>query len=886
MTLRSLLMLSGAALVLAGVEVGAAEIRGRATDVSGGALAGARVVLENLATGAQAVTTTDAEGRYEFGGLSVGPYRAMAVAAGFSEAAQAVSLASETQDSEVNFSLALGHLQASVTVTATRTARDTLAVPLRAESIGREQMRSANPGSTGELMVQAPGITPVANGPFQMRPRLRGLDSTRVLILVDGERLNNARTATDRAGVEVGLVDASSVESVEVVSGSGSVLYGTDALSGTINIVTLRPHLADSFRVTGGLDGYYTSNERGRRGAFSLGASGPRLALIFAGGLDEFDDYRSGGEDGSLLEDSFPLHASGQVKRQDTIDSNFPPFSFGAFPDPFNAPYRRTSTLIPNSGARGNHWNAAGLLSLRETQSVRVKFLHREARDVGFPDFQQPQFFQGITLPFSRLDKASASYEIQSITPWFARMKATVYSQQQNRKLRNVDVPVQFPAPTAASFFPINVMRLVINSETEQGVRTYGFDLQNTFLLSPRNLLTAGFTLYRDRSHDDRESSAQMNLVGSVVLGARGPQAVVLPRLAPLGPATVTKPVRVPDASLRDLAFFAQDEWDVTPRLRAVAGVRVDGYAVRTKATPGYDIDSVIRGAQPAIDPATLPDSKGDAISRSALTGDLGLVFKLAESLSGFARYGRSYRHPNLEELLFSGPATIGSIAPNVKVGPEKGDNLDFGFKLHTRRLRGSVTYFNNTYKGFISTQIVALLPGGSVSQAVNFAKVRIQGVEGDFESSFTAGPAMTTLFGRGSTNKGDVLLGQNPLTGTRLDATPQDNVTPFKLIAGARLSDRKNHLWAEYSFRRQSRVDRVASTRLESPFLIAQDLFGLQGFTLHRVGLGYDWNKGGMNLGVSVNVENLANRYYREQFQFAPARGRSVTFGLRVRKL
>jgi len=459
-------------------------------------------------------------------------------------------------------------------------------------------------------------------------------------------------------------------------------------------------------------------------------------------------------------------------------------------------------------------------------------------------------------------------------------MKATVYSQQQNRKLRNLDVPVQFPAPTAASFFPINVMRLVINSETEQDVRTYGFDLQNTFLLSPRNLLTAGFTLYRDRSHDDRTSSAQMNLVGSVVLGARGPQAVVLPRLQPLGPATVTKPVRVPDASLRDLAFFAQDEWDVTPRLRAVAGVRVDGYAVRTKATPGYDVDSVISGARPAIDPATLPDSKGDAISRSALTGDLGFVFKLSERLSAFARYGRSYRHPNLEELLFSGPATIGSIAPNVKVGPEKGDNLDFGFKLHTQRLRGSLTYFNNTYKGFISTQIVALLPGGSVSQAVNFAKVRIQGLEGDFESSFTAGPAMTTLFGRGSYNKGDVLLGQNPLTGTRLDATPQDNVTPFKLIAGARLSDRRNRLWAEYSFRQQSQVDRVASTRLESPFLIAQDLFGLQGFTLHRVGLGYDWDKGGTNLGISVSVENLANRYYREQFQFAPARGRLARAG------
>lgn len=62
--------------------------------------------------------------------------------------------------------------------------------------------------------------------------------------MVDGERLNTARVATDRAGPEIGLVDPSNLQSVEVVSGSGSVLYGTDALSGTINILTDQPQAA------------------------------------------------------------------------------------------------------------------------------------------------------------------------------------------------------------------------------------------------------------------------------------------------------------------------------------------------------------------------------------------------------------------------------------------------------------------------------------------------------------------------------------------------------------------------------------------------------------------------------------------------------------------
>ena len=70
----------------------------------------------------------------------------------------------------------------------------------------------------------------------------------------------------------------------------------------------------------------------------------------------------------------------------------------------------------------------------------------------------------------------------------------------------------------------------------------------------------------------------------------------------------------------------------------------------------------------------------------------------------------------------------------------------------------------------------------------------------------------------------------------------------------------------------------------LDSPFLIAQDLLSLEGFTVHRLG-------GGVNLALDpVRVvadvcgrEHPANMYYREQFQFAPARGRSFTVGLNV---
>ena len=74
-----------------------------------------------------------------------------------------------------------------------------------------------------------------------------------------------------------------------------------------------------------------------------------------------------------------------------------------------------------------------------------------------------------------------------------------------------------------------------------------------------------------------------------------------------------------------------------------------------------------------------------------------------------------------------------------------------------------------------------------------------------------------------------------------------------------------------------------MAQTLLDSPFLIAQDLLSLDGIAVHRIGWGVNLARGRDRVGLSFAVENLTDDYYREQFQFAPARGRSFTVGLNV---
>ena len=292
---------------------------------------------------------------------------------------------------------------------------------------------------------------------------------------------------------------------------------------------------------------------------------------------------------------------------------------------------------------------------------------------------------------------------------------------------------------------------------------------------------------------------------------------------------------------------------------------------------------SVVAGAKPAIDPATLPDPAGATYPRRALTGELGLIARTDRRVNPFVRIGRSYRHPNLEEMLFNGPATVGSIAPNVTVRPETGINFDAGAKFVAGRVSGGAYAFVNRYHDFISQEFVATTAAGPLAQAINFADVTIRGLEGSATAPIVVRHGVLTLDGSAAYLHGTIVRGTNPQTGADLSGTPADNITPFKFVVNTRFTESRGRWWVEYGARTQTDVTRVARSLTDSQFLIAQDLMSLGGFTVHRVAWGIGLTRGQDRLGLTFAVENLGNEFYREQFQFAPARGRSFTVGFNI---
>src|SRR5207248_7258941 len=108
-----------------------------------------------------------------------------------------------------------------------------------------------------------------------------------------GDRLNNVRS-DPTSGVSPSVIDVTQLDAVEVISGAGSSLYGSDAMAGIINLVTFAPARNSAHYLTFRFGGDFHSSENFRRGATTLTWSENKFALRMAGSMFRESNYHSG----------------------------------------------------------------------------------------------------------------------------------------------------------------------------------------------------------------------------------------------------------------------------------------------------------------------------------------------------------------------------------------------------------------------------------------------------------------------------------------------------------------------------------------------------------------------------------------------------------------
>ncbi|MCE2484671.1 MAG: TonB-dependent receptor plug domain-containing protein, partial [Desulfurellaceae bacterium] len=123
-----------------------------------------------------------------------------------------------------------------ISVTATKSEERSVSnIPGHVSVIDRQDIERYQAQDLADLLRYEPGID-IVSGPRRIteRPSIRGLSGTRVLLTVDGARLNY-NTAH---GGNLNFVDIESLERLEIIRGPASALYGSSALGGTINMLT------------------------------------------------------------------------------------------------------------------------------------------------------------------------------------------------------------------------------------------------------------------------------------------------------------------------------------------------------------------------------------------------------------------------------------------------------------------------------------------------------------------------------------------------------------------------------------------------------------------------------------------------------------------------
>src|SRR5690242_20057694 len=197
-------------------------------------------------------------------------------------------------------SLAQTSANEQIVVTGTRLPAGVKA-PTPLTVLGAQAIEDRNPATIGELLQQIPsfgemdspntaGVT--SRGGGQINPDLRGLGSTRTLVLIDGRR--HVPTAAT-GSVDIKVVPTLLVDRVEVVTGGASAAYGSDAVSGVVNIVLKNNLQGIRATVSGGISGQNDGEER--RLSLAAGTS-------FAGGRGHVMagvDYLKVGEIGTQL---------------------------------------------------------------------------------------------------------------------------------------------------------------------------------------------------------------------------------------------------------------------------------------------------------------------------------------------------------------------------------------------------------------------------------------------------------------------------------------------------------------------------------------------------------------------------------------------------------
>ncbi len=409
-----------------------------------------------------------------------------------------------------------------VVVTATRSERSTFDAPQPVTVLDSRLFRQRLPNGVADLFRDFAGLDASGVGPNQRRPEIRGMRGQRILMLHDGLRLNNSRRQQDFG--ELPALASGGLDRVEVVRGPSSVLYGSDAIGGVINIISSTPG-ARSEPLSGELTYRYGSAGSMNAPSGNVSTRVGKFALRAGASFRESDPYRA------------PAGNFGDI----TLDER---------------------VLVHDSGIRDESYDVSSSLDIGRSSQLFAKASWYKASDAGFGFVDPALFGPGqtrvrILYPDQSFARQTVGFKSRISSILANRIELTAYTQQNERTLDNF---ILVPAGPRAT--------IDIATWNFSDLNTLGGRLELARAIGRNTILTYGLDAFRDRSENTDSSR-------TIVTGF-GPTRT-----------TRTNTPQIPNATFTSAAAFAQIESRPVDRLSTILGARYQNVSAETRATTG-----------------------------------------------------------------------------------------------------------------------------------------------------------------------------------------------------------------------------------------------------------------------------------------------------------
>ncbi|WP_120715942.1 TonB-dependent receptor plug domain-containing protein [Tsuneonella amylolytica] len=223
-------------------------------------------------------------------------------------------------------------LDTTITVTATGSRGNVADTGQSVTVIGQEEVDAVQGPDLTRVLRRAPGVTITRNGPpgSFTGVRVRGAGAEQLLVLIDGVRV--ADPAAPSGGFDFGNLAAGEIESLDLLRGSNSTIWGSDAIGGVLAVTTRARRGLSASAEYGGDDSSYLTASGGAGGDrfFVGGSAGWQRTDGFSAAAtgtepDGFAQWSVNGQARAYLSDRFELFAQGRYAKGDLDIDGFPP---------------------------------------------------------------------------------------------------------------------------------------------------------------------------------------------------------------------------------------------------------------------------------------------------------------------------------------------------------------------------------------------------------------------------------------------------------------------------------------------------------------------------------------------------------------------------------